>query len=526
MRRVLAAALVFLLVAPASAFEIERVMRPAGVGGASVSVEVVTGHAFVKFANGVDHTAGAAAIGATVLREYSSGWTLLSLPAAMTVASALDALSHQPGVTLSDGNHVYHMTRTPNDPGVTSQYGLTRINAFTAWDTEVGSTNNVLIAMVDGGIDNSITDLAPPKTGVTAHQYFNPNTGAQTNPDPLNPPLACSHGTETSSVAAAIGDNAAGVAGVAWGTKVKLVSLRVFDPGCAGTNDAAIIAAVDYARVTLVPGGFGRVVLNMSIGGAQSCSGPLKTSMNQAVAAGIPIIVSAGNDSGAVNSPANCATSTGGSGIIPVGATDSSDNIAAFSSRGPELSANGVSAPGVGVLTNDPTVAHGGAGGTVSVSGTSFSAPHVAGVAALLLSAKPALTAVQVQSIIRSGSDGIGIATLGNSSGAGRLDAARSVNLAVNGTSGSADLDTKVYAYPNPFRPAQAAHVTFNIPKGQEGTTRTIKVYTMAGQLVRTVGDLTWDGKNDAGALVASGVYMFSISLGDNVLNGRVAVLR
>jgi thermitase len=523
--RALAAALALVLASPASAFDIERIVRPAAIGGAPVSVEVVAGQAFVKFANGVDKQVAASAIGASIVQDHPSiGWTLIGLPPGMLVSTALTLLGNQLGVVQADGNHVYHPTTTPNDPQVSSQYGLTKINAFTAWDTETGATNDTLIAVVDGGIDTTLVDLNAKMAGV--NQYFHPTTGARTGPDPLNPPVACAHGTETSSVAAAIGNNSLAIAGVAWGSKAKLISLRVFDPGCAGTTDTSLIAAVNYARTTLVPGGFGRVIINMSVGGAQSCSGAMQAALNLAVAAGVPIVISAGNDGSAVNSPANCATTTSGTGIIPVGASDSTDNIASFSSRGPELTANGVCAPGVNILTNDLSVGQGGTGGTLSISGTSFSAPHVAGVAALLLSAKPALTPAQVQSIIRSGSDGIGIATLGSSSGSGRLNAARAINLAVNGTAGSADLDTKVYAYPNPFRLGRDTSVTFNIPKGEEGATRTIRVYTMAGQLVRTVSALTWDGKNDAGKLVASGVYLFSISLGEKVLNGRLAVLR
>ena len=68
--------------------------------------------------------------------------------------------------------------------------------------------------------------------------------------------------------------------------------------------------------------------------------------------------------------------------------------------------------------------------------------------------------------------------------------------------------------------------MTINIPKGLEGASRTLKIFTIGGQIVRTLSGLTWDGKNDGGRLVASGTYIFSITIGGTTKRGRLALLR
>jgi len=532
-RRWVLAAAALLLAGQAFAIRTERLVRarPAAVGGGTESVEVMSGQVFAKLSATADKAAIAASLGGAVIQDNPLiGWTLFSLPAGMPVSSGISALSHQPGVLAVDGNRAYHINAIPSDPDVSSQYGLQRINAFNAWDLETGSTNKVTIAVIDSGIDGTSQPDVDGKL-VGTSQFFDPDstpTGTQSADNP--PTAACNHATLTASVAAASANNGSGIAGVSWGA--KLISLKVIngadcDSRCGGTNcgsnDQTIIKAIDYVRTTLVPASatFGRLVINISLGGAGSCSAALQSAMNNAVAAGVPIIVSAGNDGGAVNSPANCATSAGGSGIIPAGASDSNDQIAYFSSHGPELAANGVLAPGVNIFMDNA------GGGTTTESGTSFSAPHVAGVAALLLSAKPTLTPKQVQACIIGGSDNTGLTTQSTSSGdGGRLDAYRALLVANTGSAGNASEEQHTIAYPNPFRPAQASMVTFTIPSGTTGTNRTINIYSAAGEHVRTSSSLTWDGKNDQGTLVASGVYLYTIKIDNTVLRGRVAVIR
>jgi flagellar hook assembly protein FlgD len=125
--------------------------------------------------------------------------------------------------------------------------------------------------------------------------------------------------------------------------------------------------------------------------------------------------------------------------------------------------------------------------------------------------------------MIRGGADSIGAGAL---SGAGRIDAFRSLRLAVNGTLADFSGDQKPIAFPNPFRTSQAGVVSFSIPISQQGANAYIKIYTMAGEYVQTVSGLTWDGRNAAGNLVATGTYIFVVSTANGSARGRVAVIR
>lgn len=531
--------ILLLLAVPAHSIRVERLTGPLAAGRSGI--EVVAEQALVRFAPSVDR-AVLASIGASVVMELPSvGWTLAALPAGMPVAQGLQLLSTLPGVLAVEPNHAYRANLTPNDPLVSSQYALAQINAFGAWEYEVGASCRTTVAVIDTGILATQSELSGKMTNTTGH-YCDPGADKVSAADDATcvaevPAAACNHGTRVAGIAAAATNNGSSIAGLSW--NAQLVSVRVFriadcaadcsGAGCA-TDDAAIINAISSMTALQNTAAYGKVVVNMSLGGSgQACGAPVKTAIDNAVAAGIPVVIAAGNDGGAVNSPGNCATSAGGSGIIPVGATDSSNNIPSFSSRGPELAANGVVAPGLGVLTTDLN------NNTASASGTSFSAPHVAGLAALILSAKPTFTAAQVQSSIRGGAEGIGISSLGldagglpqgNSSGAGRISAFRAMRLAINGTLADFAGDQKAIAFPNPFRVAETGRVTFSIPTALQGAHSKILVFTQSGELVRELTTTSWDGKNKDGYLVASGTYIFLVSTDLGKTRGRVAVIR
>ncbi|MBI3551643.1 MAG: S8 family serine peptidase [Elusimicrobia bacterium] len=542
MRRLLAA-LLLLLPGAARAYRLERLTRVGGLA-LGTSIDVVSEEALVKFAVGVssDQRASAlAGVGAAAIKDFPDiGWTWVRMPPGMRVANAMQLLKTLPEVAEVSPNHAQRPNVVPNDAFVSQQASLSQVNAFAGWEFETGVSNAVTIAFIDTGIDATQQDLAGKLLDGGANARSQDcSSGACA--DTQNPPTpACNHATRTSGIAAAATNNGAGIAGISWGA--KLVSLKVFPDGfcnpagdCPGgcvATDASVIAALGYVRTKMTGvAAAGKLVVNMSIGGAGGCPAAVGAEMALDVAAGITLVASAGNDSGAVNQPANCAGAVGGSGIIPVGAVDVDNNIAYFSSRGPELAANGVVAPGVNVVTTD--IANGYA---AAATGTSFSAPHVSGLAALVLSAKPAFTPAQVQSVIRGGCDNIGIASLnaaassgsplGTIAGAGRVDNFRSLRLAVRGTLADFIGDQKAIAFPNPFRISSTGAVAITIPVSLQGANALVKVYTSDGRLVRTLKGLTWDGRSDGGNVVASGTYVFFVSTDNGSTTGRLAVIR
>ncbi|KAF9923314.1 hypothetical protein BGZ65_008959 [Modicella reniformis] len=179
------------------------------------------------------------------------------------------------------------------------------------------------------------------------------------------------HGTH---VAGPIGGTRFGVA-----KNVRLVGVKVLDAQGSGSF-SGIIAGMDWvaqrARGT-------KAVVNMSLGGGKSQA--IDQAATRLFNAGIPLVVAAGNDA---NANACNGSPSGAQGTLTVGASDSNDRIASFSSWGQCVDIFG---PGVGI-----TSAWIGSSSAVNtISGTSMASPHVAGVAALLISADASLTSAQ-----------------------------------------------------------------------------------------------------------------------------------
>ena len=526
-----AACLTFLLVlataGPAFAFKIERLAHFSPASGRSGAMEVVAGSALVKFKVGVSSSAASASLasaGFNIKRSFERfNWSTVALPEGMGVEAGLAILKANPLVEWAEADRVYRAKKTSSDIYLSRQYALAQVQAFGAWEYETGFSSRATVAIIDTGIDGTHPELSGKLVGTS--RSFPPGGGAGSNNQP--PTAACNHATRTAGVAAAASDNSAGVAGMSWGA--KLLSLKVFSDAncnndcsdeagfCATSGSAMADALNDVIPLQNTPE-IGRLVVNISLGcpvlDCGTCSGAMQAAVNVATAAGIVIFAAAGNDGASfIDSPADCP------GIYSVGATDVDDSLASFSNSDTLMITKGLTAPGVDLYTTDLN------SGYASASGTSFSSPLTAGLAALILSAKPALTSAQVFDAIKNSADDLGSPGPDRDYGWGRINALKAMRLAVTGSKQFAG-SNKAVAYPNPFRPKTHRLVTFTIPEDMLAPNMEVKVYTSEGELVKKLTGSAWDGKNEAGAAVASGVYIFRVKTDKDAAVGKLALIR
>ena len=148
-----------------------------------------------------------------------------------------------------------------------------------------------------------------------------------------------------------------------------------------------------------------------------------------------------------------------------------------------------------------------------------------AGLAALVWSAKPTFSAMDVFNAIAHSADDLGAPGPDRDFGWGRINALKALRLVVTGTANFAGT-AKALAYPNPFRPNSQRLVTFTVPAQLASSGVEVKIYTSEGELVKKLDGLSWDGRNSAGAAVASGVYLFRLKTDKDSAVGKFALIR
>jgi serine protease len=277
--------------------------------------------------------------------------------------SILDRLARDPRVEHAEPMAVLRASFVPNDPlYADKQWHLKKAGAEQAWDYACGQ--GVTVAVVDTGVAcydkgpfSKGTDLAGTRCG----DGFN---FVDDTPEAVDDQ---GHGTHVAGTIAQTTNNGVGVAGMAH--CARLMPVKVLNKMGWGTL-ADVAEGIRFAADN------GAQVINLSLGGPGK-SAILEDAVVHAQKKGVIVVAAAGNSGRSVGYPAAY------DGVIAVSATDSNDNIAWFSSRGPQIA---IGAPGVAVTQQ--TICEGGKNkcevfGTFN--GTSMASPHVAGAAAMVV---------------------------------------------------------------------------------------------------------------------------------------------
>ena len=308
-------------------------------------------------------------------------------------------LNRDPEVECAQPNYIYRPCRTPNDPEFPDQYAHQLIQMEDAWDIGTGS-RDVVVAVIGTGVDVNHPDLKENiwvnKAEIAGNKLdddgngfiddiYGWNFGESNNrvaPGADDYGEYINHETQVAGVIAAVGNNGKGVTGVNW--QCSLMVLRL---GLEYHSDE-VAAALDYAAAN------GARVVNMSFGG--DVFGPegdtvVNAAVDNAYRQGVLLIASAGNaDSSRPHYPA------GYYNVMAVASTNGEDLKTGHSSFGPWVD---IAAPGTDIVTTEL------GGEYISTAGTSFSAPYVAAVAALLFAHRPELTSIQARAILENTTD-------------------------------------------------------------------------------------------------------------------------
>ncbi len=372
---------------------------------------------------------------------------------------ARDIMASDPTVEYAEPDRILKSLLTPTDTQYGQQWQYFEptggLNLPAAWDKATGvkaDGQSVVVAVIDTGY-RPHADLAANL--VAGYDFiadtFVSNDGNGRDTSALDPGDAIAagacgggqptqsqpsswHGTHVAGTVAAVTNNSAGVAGVAFGAKVQPVRAL----GKCGGYTSDIAAGIVWASGGSVPGVPANAtparVINLSLGGSGACDAASRDAINSARSRGTVVVVAAGNsNANAANfSPASCP------GVISVAATNRSGGRAYYSNFGTVVA---VAAPGGdmrggaagGILSTLNNGANApGADSYAYYQGTSMAAPHVAGVVALMLAKNPSLSPDEVAARLKSSARAFPATC--SQCGAGIVDASAAIDAAGGGT--------------------------------------------------------------------------------------------
>ncbi len=409
-------------------------------------------------------------------------------------------------------------------------WSVTKINADDVWALGYDGTG-VVVGVIDTGTDYEHTDLANQMwddgSGHCGYDFYN---------DDWDPMDDYGHGTHVSG--SVLGDGTGGTqTGVAPGAQCMALRINYYSGG-----ENTWVEAMEFGT------SYGAAVLTMSLGSSHGNT-TLRNAEANLLTAGVFHSVAAGNSGSSAGTILSSGDAPppwfhpqqvqhgGQTAVVTVGATDSGDTVAYFSSRGPvtwwpdytvaaPLIDPDISGPGVGVISTS------WGGGYESMDGTSMATPHVAGVAALMLDANPNLTVSQIDQIMEQTALDLLPAGKDNATGSGRIDALAAVQAAI-----AVGVETALepvvapglamsVVYPNPV----SGTALFEIYTGEAGRAE-IEVFDLSGRVVAgsTLGEVeagthafAWTVPSDLG----NGIYFIRSVVGSASDTARMTVVR
>jgi subtilisin family serine protease len=340
---------------------------------------------------------------------------LVMLPDELSVAEALESYRKDPSVLYAEPDFIVHVLATPDDPNFSRQWALWNtgkdgakpgadIDALRAWDITTGSSN-VVVAVVDTGVKYNHPDLAANMwrnskdcngNGIDedGNGYIDDCYGIDVSNKDSDPMDVNGHGTHAAGIIGAVGDNGKGISGINWDVSIMACKFLGAD-GYGTTSDA--LRCLQYVKI-MKDRGVNIVAVNASWG-SEGFSQALFEAIDTLRKRGILFVAAAGNlylDNDAFPIfPGSYYLPN----VISVAATDDSDRLPSYSDFG--RGTVHIGAPGSSILSTAVESRY------IQYSGTSMSAPHVAGVAALLKAYDPEMDWKSVKNRILAGGEKI-----------------------------------------------------------------------------------------------------------------------
>ncbi len=384
--------------------------------------------------------------GMTIIEQIPQiNYYVFQLPATHDVEEAVAILKDLDIVLECEPNYITNVHALPDDDLFSQQWSLhtessdNHLHMDKAWDIEAGDPD-VIVAVIDIGFDVTHEDL---QDNIWQNAYEIPDNGFDDDGngytddiigwDFINKPSidsvsdmvdedndpsanASTHGNRVFGVLGASMNNGIGIAGIAGNCKIMLIRA-----GYLNENGNPVLSVSSINKGIIYAVDNGAKVINLSAGGT-SYSSSFKSAVEYALENGVVVVCSAGND-GTTDPHYPAAFDL--AGLISVGASTEDDESCSFSSYGDWVD---VAAPGDEILSTLFNDKYG------ITQGTSFSAPMVAGVAALLVSKFPDWTPAQIQDRIMNTVD-VSESLSGANISSGRVNAYRALHTELDGAS-------------------------------------------------------------------------------------------